>query len=181
MTFKSNWHIKENIKKYSFNKEKNMNPAKMYSLFSGLMILFSFNAHGMDEQVSQTESDAARISMLERGLAPKKLEEVAPLFAKANKERNGAVQFMLFSDELKNKYKNNWPYWVSGTSSPWITSYEIKKTVQSKNSWKFKITYQWATASGPFNPPLVQTIVVSPVPKNSNSTQKFWITSFTEK
>ncbi|PWY57613.1 hypothetical protein DGG96_00505 [Legionella qingyii] len=156
-----------------------MNTFKMY-LISGLMIMFSVTASSMTEHVSQVESDAARISMLEKALAPQKLDEVATLFAKANKERNGAVQFMLFSDQLKEKFKDRWPYWVSGVSSPWITSYEIKKVVQSKNAWKFKITYQWATADGPFNPPMVQTIVVTPVPKNINASQKFWITEFNE-
>lgn len=157
-----------------------MDTAKKY-LISGLMILFSVSASSMTENVSQAESDAARISMLEKALSPQKLDEVAPLFAKANKERNGAVQFMLFSEQLKNKFKDRWPYWVSGVSSPWITSFEIKKVVQSKNSWKFKITYQWATADGPFNPPMVQTIVVTPVPKNINASQKFWITEFNEQ
>ncbi|AWN72479.1 hypothetical protein LEAN103870_17075 [Legionella anisa] len=158
-----------------------MKTSKVYLILSGLMILVSVTAHCMTEHVAQAESDAARIFMLEKALAPQKLDEVATLFAKANKERNGAVQFMLFSDQLKNKYKDSWPAWVSGVSSPWITAYEIKKTAQSKNSWKFKITYQWATASGPFDPPLVQTIVVTPVPQNTNSSQKFWITSFNEQ
>ncbi|QLZ67675.1 hypothetical protein FOLKNPGA_00448 [Legionella sp. PC1000] len=157
-----------------------MRMSKVYFILSGLMILCSITAHSMTENMSQSESDAARIFMLEKALAPQKLDEVATLFAKANKERNGAIQFMLFSDELKSKFKDSWPSWVSGVSSPWIIAYEIKKTAQSKNSWKFKITYQWATASGPFSPPLVQTIVVTPVPQNTNSSQKFWITSFNE-
>ncbi|QMT59079.1 hypothetical protein [Legionella sp. PC997] len=157
-----------------------MNASKK-SLISGLMILFSVSASSMTEQVSQSQSDAARISMLEKALAPQKLDEVATLFAKANKERNAAVQFMLFSEQLKNKFNDRWPYWVSGVSSPWITSYEIKKIAQSKSSWKFRITYQWATADGPFNPPMVQTIVVAPVPEPINSSQKFWIIEFNEQ
>ncbi|KTC82275.1 hypothetical protein Lche_0539 [Legionella cherrii] len=158
-----------------------MNITKMNFMLSGLMILFSVSAQSMTENVSPSDSDAARISMLEKALAPQKLDGVANLFAKANKQRNGAVQYMLFSDQLKKKFKDQWPYWVSGVSSPWITSYKIKKMAQGKNSWKFEITYQWATADGPFNPPLVQTIVVAPVPKNINSSQKFWITEFKEK
>jgi hypothetical protein len=154
---------------------------KVNLILSCFIFLFSVSTVSMADEVSQSESDAARISMLEKALAPQKLDEVAPLFAKANKERNGAVQYMLFSDQLKNKYKNQWPYWVSGVSSPWITSYSIKKNAQGKNSWKFVITYQWVTAAGPFVPPLVQTIVIEPVPKNNtNSTQKFWITEFNE-
>jgi hypothetical protein len=139
-----------------------------------------FSAKGMAEAVPQAESDAARIAMLEKALAPDTAEAVATLFAKANKERNGAVQFMLFSDQLKTKYKDSWPYWVSGVSSPWITSFAVKKIADNQHSQQFQITYQWATASGPFKPALVQAITVEPVPKKMNSSQKFWISQFKE-
>ncbi|WP_347252512.1 hypothetical protein [Legionella sp.] len=145
-----------------------------------LFTLFLLPSLSGAETISQSESAAARISMLERALAPKEPAEVASLFAEATKTRNGAVQFMLFSDPLKNKYKQEWPYWVSGTSSPWITSYQIKQIAQHKNSWQFQITYQWATSSGPFYPALVQTIVVEPVPSNVNSSQHFWVVKFKE-
>lgn len=140
-----------------------------------LLLLFSFFSQAA-ETVSQADSDAARIQMLEKALAPETPKAVASLFAKANKTRNGAVQFMMFSDQLKTKYQNEWPYWVSGTSSPWITSYTIDTIAQKVNVWQFRITYQWATASGPFQPPLLQTITVEPVSKDSNSSQTFWIT-----
>lgn len=157
-----------------------MKTSKSYLTLSCCIVLFSISAYSSSEAVRQSESTAARIAMLEKALAPQNIDEVVNLFAKANKERNGAVQFMLFSDSLKNKYKDRWPNWVSGVSSPWIISYTIKKSTQSKNSSKFEINYKWATSAGPFQPSLVQTIVVAPVPKNNNSSQKFWITQFNE-
>lgn len=158
-----------------------MNNIKLKLVLLWFMILSSYSIVSFAESVSQTESDAARISMLEKALAPDTPDALATLFATANKERNGAVQFMLFSDQIKNQYKDNWqPYWVSGTSSPWITAFKIKKTAQNNNKWQFQITYQWATADGPFQPSLVQNIVVEPVPKDANSSQKFWITKFSE-
>lgn len=151
---------------------------KLYPNPALLFLLLTLSAPSIAETVPQSESDAARISMLERALAPKTPAAVASLFAEANKTRNGAVQFMLFSAPLKNKYKDSWPYWVSGTSSPWITSYRIKQIAHHKNSWQFQITYQWATSSGPFYPALVQTIIVEPIPKNIDSSQHFWISEF---
>ncbi len=130
--------------------------------------------------ISQTESDAARILMLEKALAAQTPEAVAAQFAKANQDRNGAVQYMLFSDQLKKKYKDAWPYWVSGTSSPWITSYTVRKMKQNTKSSQFEITYQWATADGPFHPALVQIVLIEPVMNNSNSSQKFWVTQINE-
>ncbi|ETO92369.1 hypothetical protein LOR_77c22240 [Legionella oakridgensis RV-2-2007] len=131
--------------------------------------------------ISESESNAARILMLEQALAPNSPSEVAALFAKATKARNCAVQFMLVSTSLKNKYKESCPYWVSGTSSPWITSYRIDKFSNNKKSSRFKITYQWATAAGPFKPDLVQILVVEPVPVNAHSSQTFWITSLKDR
>ena len=152
--------------------------------FTMTIILFSsislFSSNTIAETVSQAESDATRILMLEKALAPQTPVGLASMFAKANKDRNGAVQFMLFSNQLKNEYKNNWPYWVSGTSSPWILSYTIKKIPQNKDSWQFQITYQWATADGPFKPDLIQVIVVEPTPKANNSSQQWWISKFKE-
>lgn len=158
-----------------------MSTLKSFAIPSCFMILFSVAVFANTDNVSPSESSTARISMLEKALAPKTPAAVAHLFAEANKNRNGAVQFMLFSESLKNKYKDSWPYWVSGTSSPWITSYEVKKMKQTPTAWTFQITYQWATASGPFQPPLKQTIVVAPVPKNKDSSQKWQITTFKEK
>lgn len=146
-----------------------------------MIALVFYSTACLSNPMLKTESDAARIHMLERALAPETAEDAANLFALANKNRNGAVQFMLFSQALKEKYKEAWPSWVSGTSSPWITSYTIKKTVEKSNVWQFEITYQWATSSGPFNPPLVQTIQIEPVPENSDSSQQFLITSLEEK
>lgn len=149
--------------------------------FALIGCLTLFSTVSLSSPPSETPSDAARITMLERALAPATAEGVAKLFAMANQSRNGAVQFMLFSPSLKDQYKDAWPSWVSGTSSPWITSYTIKKITQQDRVAQFEITYQWATSSGPFNPPLVQTIQVEPVTGNSDTSQKFWITSLKEK
>lgn len=124
------------------------------------------------------ESDTARITMLEKALAPQTPVSVAELFATANQTRNGAVQYMLFSESLKKDFKDTWPNWVSGTSSPWITGWKIKMIREDKKESVFKIQYQWATAAGPFKPDLVQQIVIKRA--NEESTQKFWITDFKE-
>lgn len=157
------------------------NMKKISHILSYFFMLFFISTQSMAADQTLCESNVARILMLEKALAPQNIDAAATLFAKAKKDRNGALQYMLFSDQLKNKYKDQWPSWVSGVSSPWITSYAIKKSTHSKNSSTFKITYQWSTADGRFLPPLIQTIVVAPVPKNkTNSYQKFWITQFIE-
>lgn len=153
------------------------NIVKKVMFSSLLMMLLISNLHAADAMTN----DAAHINMLEKALAPQNPDALAALFALANKERNGAVQYMMFSDAIKKQYKNNWPYWVSGSSSPWITAYKIKKTTLGNQHWQYQITYDWATAAGPFKPSLVQTIDVQPVGNESNSTQKFQITKLTSQ
>lgn len=125
-----------------------------------------------------SESDTARITMLEKALAPQTPKAVAQLFAIANQTRNGAIQYMLFSNSLKKAFKDNWPNWVSGTSSPWITGWKIKTIRKDKKETVFEIQYEWATAAGPFKPDLIQQIVVQQA--SDESTQKFWVTDFKE-
>jgi len=158
-----------------------MNRLKGKRLVISLLLLSSFSIPATAETIPQTKRDVAQILMLEKALAPQTPEALALLFAKANQSRNGAVQFMLFSPSLKNKYKESWPYWVSGVSSPWLTSYSIKKIKHSARSWEFQIHYQGATAAGPIPTALVQTIQVEPVPRELNASQTWWITQLKEE
>ena len=62
-------------------------------------------------------------------------------FAEANKKREGAIQFGIYNEKLRleNFDTLSQMYWVTGTSSPWITSYDIKKTGENA----YTITYHW--------------------------------------
>ena len=57
-------------------------------------------------------------------------EEAANLWAKGIMTRNGVLQYSVMSNELQQEFKNhlsdaNITSWVTGTSSPWITGYEM--------------------------------------------------------
>ena len=63
-------------------------------------------------------------------------------FAEANKNRQGAIQFGLYNEKLRleNFDPLSQMYWVTGTSSPSITSYDIKKTGENA----YTVTYHWS-------------------------------------
>lgn len=65
-------------------------------------------------------------------------------YAEAVKSRNGAAQYGLFTDTLRDeKYKDFNGYFNMGASSPWVDSYDILKTGDNH----FKITYHMTTST----------------------------------
>ncbi len=81
-------------------------------------------------------------------------EEAANLWAKGMMTRNGVLQYAVMNKELQQDFKNhlsneNNTSWVTGTSSPWITSYEIIDQVDVSSKVKLhKIKFNLATAEG---------------------------------
>lgn len=63
-------------------------------------------------------------------------EQAAYLWAKGVKNRNGALQYAVLDNRLKEAYSENvekeHPSWVTGWSSPWVENYDIVK-IQKKN------------------------------------------------
>jgi hypothetical protein len=80
-------------------------------------------------------------------------EDAALLWGKGVKERNGALQYAVMSDELKKIYKEhldkNYPAWVTGFSSPWVEKYEIIEAKRvSKGEYEVIMQFSLATSAG---------------------------------
>jgi hypothetical protein len=74
-------------------------------------------------------------------------------YAKAVKNRNGAIQYALMDDELREKNRADFnSSWVTGVSSPWVESYDITKI----DDLSFTITFHYATSTGPAAEQIVQ-------------------------
>lgn len=84
--------------------------------------------------------------------------QVANLWAKAEKMRNGVYQYSVACKELKNKIIEKWgkadeSFWIIGGSSPWLSEYEIVKNKKIDNStYEIVIKYYWATSTGEMKP-----------------------------
>lgn len=80
-------------------------------------------------------------------------DDAALLWGKGVKERNGALQYAVMSDELKKTYKEhldkNYPAWVTGFSSPWVEKVDIieSKSV-SKGEYEVVMQFELATSAG---------------------------------
>ncbi|MHB8063276.1 MAG: stalk domain-containing protein, partial [Ruminiclostridium sp.] len=80
---------------------------------------------------------------------PSSAKECVEMYAKAVKERRGAIQYALYSEKLRAATKSNFEAlnWVTGISSPWITGYDIYTNKDAgKNS--YNIIFHWATSAG---------------------------------
>lgn len=81
-------------------------------------------------------------------------KSTAEVWASGLKNRSAALQYSVMTEELKNKYEKQlettFPNWVTGTSSPWVESYDIVKAEESgKNRCIFLLNFSTMTSTGP--------------------------------
>ncbi|MGL5713083.1 MAG: hypothetical protein ACRCXT_20795 [Paraclostridium sp.] len=106
----------------------------------------------------QIESLNGKISLLEDAiseLGASTPNDAANIWAKGIKVRNGYLQYYVSCNKMQEKFKEELSKskktsWVTGYSSPWVSSYDIK-SIEHINSlnYKFTIIFNWATSTGP--------------------------------
>lgn len=91
-----------------------------------------------------------QIARLEQGFRAETAEEAAEIWAKAVKNRNGAVQFAVLSPELKVQSRSHYEriHWVTGLSSPYVGEYAILEQESSDKDAIFYIEFQMKTSTG---------------------------------
>ena len=97
------------------------------------------------------DSEQIRIELLEDALAPQTAEEGPNDWAEAIKTRNGAWQYALMNDELRQEHLKEFEElnWVTGFSSPWVENYEVSKESEDEaGNVKFKVKFDWYTSAG---------------------------------
>jgi hypothetical protein len=74
--------------------------------------------------------------------SPKTVQEAVNMYAEAVKMRNGFVQYALLDDKMRDERYDDYKgfSFVTGVSSPWIDSYEIKQPAE--NLYQIKFTYR---------------------------------------
>jgi hypothetical protein len=77
--------------------------------------------------------------------------EAALVYAKGVRNRNGAMQYAVFSNKLKEEFRQKigGGIWVTGVSSPWVSDYEIVSEKKNNNAYKIILKFNWATSTGP--------------------------------
>ncbi|PLR73660.1 hypothetical protein [Bacillus sp. UMB0728] len=113
-------------------------------------------AHGMIaeasvQSVQKADSTNLQIKLLEEALAPVSAKDAAGKWSKALANRNGAAQNALFTPALKKKYKSYFESygWVTGGSSPWVSSHKVTKEKKlSSTAYEYTIHFSLVSSSG---------------------------------
>lgn len=102
-------------------------------------------------QVIITGNDqSAQISNLQRALAPAESLEAANAWAEGVQTRNGAWQYAVMTPELrKASYEDFAAFnWVTGTSSPWVKSFEVKELDRPDQSIvQYSVKFTWTDST----------------------------------
>lgn len=106
-------------------------------------VLTASNAFAND-QTAAIERLTQRVSLLESAFSPSTPQALVTTFAKAVQNRNGAVQYMLFCPSLQKQYLAQYEElnWISGTSSPSLTSYQLHQTSANQFTIRFILRLQ---------------------------------------
>ncbi|WP_052339542.1 copper amine oxidase N-terminal domain-containing protein [Gorillibacterium massiliense] len=104
--------------------------------------------NGQSQTVTITKPDAfaddRRVELLELALAADSADKAVADYAEAVKTRNGAWQYALMTDSLKEKSKEGFESfnWVTGVSSPWVDRYTIGQPVKNTDgSLVYRVDY----------------------------------------
>jgi hypothetical protein len=102
-------------------------------------------------QVNITGNDqSVQIANLERALAPKGSLDAVNSWAEAVQMRNGAWQYAVMTPELKKRSYDELASmgWSTGTSSPWVKSFEVKELGGTEGSlYRYSVTFTWTDST----------------------------------
>lgn len=102
-------------------------------------------------QINLIGNDQERqIAELERALAPKDSLGAVNSWAEAVKQRNGAWQYAVMTPELKVTSLEDFTSmnWTTGTSSPWVKEFKVKKIAEADQSIRYSVTFTWTESTG---------------------------------
>ena len=124
-------------------------PIRVISEALGVDILWKSEEKAVVINGETSKASDLQVSLLEQALAPTDPLSAAKTWAEGIKKRNGALQYAVMSPELrKEKYEelsqNNWS---TGTSSPWVESYEISEKAAEDESYKYEITFTYTDST----------------------------------
>ncbi|MBC2582397.1 hypothetical protein [Clostridium sp. DJ247] len=91
---------------------------------------------------------------------PESPDEVAELWAKGIKQRNGIIQYLVLSKSLKEELKKiigkqSKNSWITESTNIEIKDYNITRENLNKSTWKYKIDFTTTTGNNEHNATLI--------------------------
>ncbi len=98
---------------------------------------------------SQDDSFKQQLTLLQQAVLSTDPAETIKEWVKACQSRNGALQYALYSPELKEKTLTQFKElgWVTGVSSPWIEDFKISEPQPEGESLVYQVDFLMKTSS----------------------------------
>jgi len=99
---------------------------------------------------TQTQSLQAQVARLEQALAPQEPLTAVKTWAEGVKMRNAALQYAVMNPELKKEHYAEFAAmnWSTGTSSPWIESYQIMSdTKVDATTYRYEVAFTFTDST----------------------------------
>lgn len=130
-----------------------MVPIRVISEALGVKIEWDAETNSVIIDSTELEARKMQIEKLEEAveiLMPQDQLSVAKTWAEGVKRRNGVLQYSVMSPELQ---KQKYDYfvslgWVTGTSSPWVESYEITEKYKSEKTYRYEVEFTYTDSTG---------------------------------
>lgn len=130
-----------------------MVPFRVISEALGVKIDWDGKTNSVIIDSIELEARKMQIQKLEEAiklLLPKDNLGIVNLWAEGVKIRNGALQYVVMSPELQKEMYDHFVSlgWVTGTSSPWIESYEIMEKYKSEKIYRYGVEFTYTDSTG---------------------------------
>lgn len=116
----------------------------------GAIIRWNEKRRSVDIDFEAIKAQDSRISLLESALAPKDPLTAVTRWAEGVKTRNGALQYAVMSSSLRKETFSDFveSNWVTGTSSPWIESYDVNEICRvDSNTYRYKVEFTYTDST----------------------------------
>jgi len=151
---------------------------KVLSLIITTMLIAPITSYGSDYENPKSQNETEPVSYLQLQhqviffkdaideLGATSPSQVANLWAKSEQTRNGVYQYAVSCSELKEEIIKKWgeaeeSFWIIGTSSPWLSKYEIVSNKKIDNSThEITLKYYWKTSAGDSKPTFIKLIII---------------------
>lgn len=130
-----------------------MVPIRVISEALGAKIEWDAKTNSVIIDSTELEARKLQIQRLEEAikiLTPQDQLGVVKTWAEGVKRRNGVLQYTVMSPELQKQMYDYFVslYWVTGTSSPWVESYEIKEIYKSEKTYRYEVEFTYTDSTG---------------------------------
>jgi len=116
----------------------------------GAIIKWNEKKKSVDIDFGAIRAQNTRISLLESALAPKDPLSAAKTWAEGVKTRNGALQYAVMSDQLRKENYSDFveSNWSTGTSSPWIKSYDVNEICKvNSETYRYEVVFTYTDST----------------------------------